>query len=153
MLTPRPSWNSYFLSLAATVATRATCPRKQVGCVLVRDRMVIASGYNGAIRGVEHCPTREETGGWAGLDCTEGTGHCTRSLHAEVNAITQSARHGASTLDCTAYVTVMPCLNCYRLLANAGVSMVIYAAAYGEKYEVPASGPRMLCVDEFVEVA
>ncbi len=121
----RPSWNAYFLDLARTVATRATCPRRQVGCVLVRDRVVLSSGYNGAIRGADHC----------GEDCTEGTGHCVNSIHAEANAILSAARTGVALDDCTAYVTVKPCLSCYRNLVNAGVVFVYYAENYGPEYE------------------
>ncbi len=135
----RPSWSRYFLELARTVSTRATCPRKQVGCVLVRDRHVISSGYNGAVRGADHCPPpppkdycpEDEPVGGPPIDCTEGTGHCQRSVHSEVNAVAAAARFGVSVLGATAYVTVRPCVNCYRVLVNAGVVEIVYAEEYG----------------------
>lgn len=143
-MTDRPSWSAYFLDLARTVSTRATCPRRQVGCVLVRDRVVVSSGYNGAIRDAEHCPplqvkTRmvDESEGllWVEDPCTEGKGHCQRSIHAELNSLLSAAKHGAATDGCTAYVTLRPCLNCYRALVNAGVVEVVYAEEYGASYE------------------
>lgn len=118
----RPSWTTYFLSLASTVATRATCPRKAVGCVLVRDRVVLATGYNGSIPGAPHCTD---------AGCLVVEGHCVRTNHAELNAIAQAARNGTRLDGATAYVTLRPCWPCYRALASAGVREIYYAEKYG----------------------
>lgn len=118
----RPSWNSYFLSLARVVATRGTCPRKQVGAVIVRDRQVLATGYNGSIPDDPHC---------IDVGCQMESGHCIRTVHAEVNAIAQAARHGVSIAGGTLYTTLSPCLNCWKTIRSAGIGKVIY----GESYE------------------
>lgn len=121
----RPSWDSYFLSLARTVSTRATCPRLSVGAVLVRDRVVLASGYNGSMRGADHC----DDVGHLMVD-----GHCVRTNHAEANAIAQAAAHGTSIDGATAYVTHRPCWGCLKLLVNAGVHRVLFGLDYGPPY-------------------
>lgn len=117
----RPSWDEYFLQLAQTVATRATCPRASVGCVLVRDKRLLTTGYNGACSGLESCI---EAG------CMMVDGHCLRSLHAEQNAIIQAALHGVSTQGTTCYVTHQPCALCAKMLINAGVQRVVYINEY-----------------------
>ena len=117
----RASWDEYFMAIAVQVATRATCDRKHVGAVLARDRSILATGYNGSIRGLEHC---DEAG-----HMMEG-GHCTRTIHAEANAIVQAARNGVRIDGAAIYVTASPCWNCFKMIANAGVMRV----AYGEFY-------------------
>lgn len=117
----RPSWDNYFLSLAAMAATRATCDRAHVGCVLVRDKQVLTTGYNGAARSLEDC----DLVGHLMID-----GHCRRTLHAEQNAIIQAALHGVSTAGATAYITHSPCLTCVLMLINAGIKRVVYSGAY-----------------------
>ena len=123
----RPDWNTYFLDLAKAASTRATCSRLQVGCVLVRARVIVSTGYNGAARGDTHCGDMDHT-----------QGHCERSVHAEANAIALAAREGLSSNGTIAYVTHRPCQACYRLLLNAGVTRVIYAESYGDPY-IPLS--------------
>ncbi len=108
----RPTWKTYFLTIAGEVAKRATCPRAAVGCVLVFDKRILATGYNGAPPLMPHC---EEVG------CRMEDGHCTRTVHAEANAIAQAARYGISVAGSTAYVTHTPCLRCQQLLQSAGV--------------------------------
>jgi dCMP deaminase len=117
----RPSWDEYFIELARVTASRATCDRKHVGCVLTRNKVVIATGYNGSIRGLPHCDDEghEMVGG-----------HCIRTVHAEANAIAQAARYGHAIDGCTAYVTASPCHNCFGLLANAGVRRIVFAEFY-----------------------
>jgi dCMP deaminase len=118
----RPSWDRYFLLLADAAATRATCPRLSVGCVLVRDRDVIATGYNGALPGQPHCVD-------VGCD-PDVDGRCTRACHAEVNAVARAARRGVSTAGATAYLTHRPCFACTKVLIVAGVTRIVYQSLY-----------------------
>lgn len=118
---PRPSWDEYFMQIAQTVATRATCPRAMVGCVLTRDRRILTTGYNGAPRGVAHCT---EAG------CIVVHDHCQRATHAEANAVVQGALHGVSVEGATAYCTHEPCVNCSKLLISAGIVRIVFATAY-----------------------
>lgn len=124
-LRPRPSWDEYFLQIAFTVAQRSTCDRAHVGCVLVRDRRILTTGYNGAPAGLPHC----DDVGHLLVD-----GHCVRTLHAEQNALIQAALHGVGTEGATAYVTHQPCLTCAKMLINAGVRRVVYAGNYPDDY-------------------
>lgn len=117
----RPSWDEYFLGMAAMVARRATCDRKHVGAVLVRERNVLSTGYNGSIAGHPHC---DDVGHLI------EDGHCVRTVHAESNAVAQAARNGVRVDEATCYVTAAPCWPCFRLLANAGVSQVVYSEQY-----------------------
>jgi dCMP deaminase len=117
----RPSWDEYFMQIAFTVAERSTCNRAQVGAVLVRDRRILTTGYNGAPSGLPHC---EEIGHLIIDD------HCVRTLHAEQNAIIQGALHGISIAGATAYVTHQPCLTCAKMLINSGIQRVVYAGNY-----------------------
>ncbi len=117
----RPGWDEYFMQIARTVSTRATCPRATVGCVLVRDHRILTSGYNGAPRGVAHC---DEVG------CTMVDGHCQRATHAEANAIVQAALHGVGLAGTVAYCTHQPCVNCSKLLISAGVEKIVYETPY-----------------------
>jgi len=122
---PRPSWDEYFMQIAFTVAQRSTCDRAHVGCVLVRDRRILTTGYNGSPAGLPHC----DDAGHLIVD-----GHCVRTLHAEQNAIIQAALHGVGIQNATAYVTHQPCLTCAKMLINAGISRVIYAGQYPDDY-------------------
>ena len=121
----RPSWDEYFLQIAFTVAQRSTCDRAHVGCVLVRDRRMLTTGYNGAPAGLPHC----DDVGHLLVD-----GHCVRTLHAEQNALIQAALHGVGTEGATAYVTHQPCLTCAKMLINAGVRRVVYAGNYPDDH-------------------
>lgn len=117
----RASWDEYFTAIARQVATRATCDRKHVGAVIVRDRAILATGYNGSIRGLPHCDDAGHL-----MD----HGHCIRTVHAEANAIAQAARHGARVDGGTIYVTAFPCWLCFRLIANAGLVRVVFGESY-----------------------
>ena len=112
------------MDIAFVVAQRSTCDRAHVGAVLVRDRRILTTGYNGAPAGLPHC---DEVGHLM-LD-----GHCVRTLHAEQNAIIQAALHGIGTQGATAYVTHQPCLTCSKMLINAGVQRVVYAGNYPDE--------------------
>lgn len=117
----RISKDDYFLKLADVVAERGTCPRKKIGAVLVRDGMILSTGYNGAPRGIEHCET---------LGCRMANGHCVRTIHAEVNAVIQAAYHGVSTKGSVMYTQVLPCEYCSKVLINAGVVEIVYCGEY-----------------------
>jgi dCMP deaminase len=117
----RVSWDRYFMNLAVQAGTRSTCPRKHVGAVIVRDKAILATGYNGSIRGLRHC---SEDG------CLMENGHCVRTVHAEANAILQAARHGVRIEGADIYVTASPCWDCFKLIANAGIARVLYGEFY-----------------------
>ncbi|MGA8099817.1 MAG: cytidine/deoxycytidylate deaminase family protein [Candidatus Cybelea sp.] len=117
----RPGWDEYFMQIARTVGTRATCPRAAVGCVLVREHRILTTGYNGAPRGVAHCTE---------VGCTLVSEHCMRATHAEANAVVQGALHGVSLEFATAYCTHQPCVSCSKLLISAGVTKIVYEEAY-----------------------
>ncbi|HXF62656.1 MAG TPA: cytidine/deoxycytidylate deaminase family protein [Caldilineaceae bacterium] len=123
--TDRPTWDEYFMDIAFAVAERSTCDRAHVGSVLVRDRRILTTGYNGAPAGLPHC----DDVGHLMVD-----GHCVRTLHAEQNAIIQAALHGVSIEGATAYVTHQPCLTCAKMLINAGIRRVVYAGNYPDPY-------------------
>ena len=128
----RPSWDSYFMQIAHLVKTRATCARLSVGAVLVRDRRILATGYNGAPRGMEHCTVDGPLHDWP-QGCMRA-GHCIRSLHAEQNALLQAAYIGVSCADSTMYVTNQPCNACAKMIVNAGVERVIYEGDYPDEF-------------------
>lgn len=131
----RASWDEYFLRIAAEVASRATCDRKHVGAVIVRERRILSTGYNGSIRGMPHCDD-------AGHIMQDG--HCVRTIHAEANAIIQAARNGTQIDGATIYTTASPCWPCFGLVTNAGIARVVF----GEAYRAEDPGPRRV-----VEVA
>lgn len=118
---PRASWDDYFMSIAQVVATRSTCPRKYVGAVLVRNRTILSTGYNGSIRGMPHCTD---------VGHMMEDGHCVATIHAEANAIIQAARNGVNIDSATTYVTASPCWICFKQLANAGIVRICYGEFY-----------------------
>src|ERR1700742_1062955 len=120
-LHPRASWDEYFMSIAQVVATRSTCPRKYVGAVLVRNRTILSTGYNGSIRGMPHC---SEVGHMM------EDGHCVATIHAESNAILQAAKNGVSIDESSIYVTASPCWNCFKQVANSGIRRIVYGEFY-----------------------
>lgn len=130
----RPSWDTYFMQIAHLVKTRATCPRRQVGAVLVKDRRILATGYNGSPRGLEHCPAEGQRHDWP-EGCMKA-GHCIRSLHAEQNALLQAAMIGTPCQDSTMYVTCQPCNTCAKMIINAGVTSVIYEGEYPDDFSL-----------------
>lgn len=117
----RPDWDSYFMKIAYAVSERSTCDRAFVGSVLVLDKRILTTGFNGSPAAQPHC---DEIGHLM-VD-----GHCIRTIHAETNAIIQAALHGVSTRGCTCYVTHFPCVNCTKALINAGISRLVYHTAY-----------------------
>lgn len=121
----RASWDEYFMKIAEDVASRATCDRLHVGAVIVRDRNILATGYNGAPSGLPHC---DEEGHQM------MNGHCVRTVHAELNAILQAAKNGIQIDGSTIYSTHEPCLNCFKALVNAGIHGVVFKAPYGRSH-------------------
>lgn len=117
----RPSWDEYFLKLAMLASERATCPRMHCGCVIVKDKYVLSTGYNGSLPGAPHCVDE---------GCLMVDSHCVRTNHGEMNAICQAARHGISLNGATAYVTNMPCTTCSKALIAAGIRRVVVFSDY-----------------------
>ncbi|MGM0599450.1 MAG: deoxycytidylate deaminase [Candidatus Rifleibacteriota bacterium] len=130
----RPDWDTYFLKITQFVATRSTCLRRQVGAVIVKDRRILATGYNGAPNGVRHCfqlpdgclrESRNIPSGQRQELC--------RGLHAEQNAILQAAAFGVSLKDSELYCTHQPCVTCAKMLINAGVKRVVFLGSYPDE--------------------
>lgn len=114
----RGSWDEYFMRIAQEVASRATCDRKHVGAVIVRDKSILSTGYNGSIRGLPHC---DEDGHQIENDS------CVRTIHAEANAVIQAARNGVRIDGADIYITHAPCWNCFKMLAQAGIKSITHA--------------------------
>ena len=125
----RPSNDEYFMNMAKLVATRSTCVRRQVGAVVVKDKRVLSTGYNGSPKGSKHCDElgciREE------LNVPSGTRHeLCRGVHAEQNAVIQAAYFGVSVKDSSIYTTTYPCSMCAKLIINAGIIEIVYYEGY-----------------------
>tara|TARA_B100001113_G_C21122132_1_gene627804 strand:- start:3359 stop:3787 length:429 start_codon:yes stop_codon:yes gene_type:complete len=124
MTKKRVSWETYFMNIATEVATRSTCDRKHVGAVIVRNKNILSTGYNGSIKGLPHCDE-------AGHEMVEG--HCVRTTHAEANAIVQAAKNGVKIDGAEIFVTASPCYNCFKLIANSGIHVIFYHELYRDK--------------------
>jgi len=129
VLEERPTWDEYFIQLAHLASSRSTCLRRRVGAVLMKNKHIISTGYNGAPRGLRHCLElgclREKN------NVKSGERHeLCRATHAEANAIIQAALHGVSTAGATLYCTTAPCSICAKMLINAGVGRIVYAEGY-----------------------
>ncbi len=120
----RSSWDQYFMDIARQVASRATCDRKHVGALLVRDRTILSTGYNGSIRGLPHC---DDVGHMM------ENGHCVATVHAEANAIIQAAKNGVRIDGATMYTSASPCWPCFKLIANAGCVRIVYGEFYRDQ--------------------
>jgi len=131
----RPSWDSYFLEIACVIAERSTCLRRKVGAVLVKDKRLLTTGYNGAPTGIRHCL---ETGCLRQMqNIPSGERHeLCRGLHAEQNAIIQGALHGVSIKGADLYCTHHPCSMCAKMLVNAGVKRVVLKESYPDPLAV-----------------
>ena len=128
----RPSWDEYFMDITKVVANRATCLRRKVGAVLVKDNHILASGYNGAPAGLNHCLEigclREQQ------NIPSGQRHeLCRGLHAEQNALIQAAVHGVAIKGATIYVTHQPCVLCAKMIINAGIKRVVFDGSYPDE--------------------
>ncbi len=128
----RPSWDEYFMRIAFLVAERSTCLRRRVGAVVVKDKRILATGYNGPPSGIKHC---EEVGCLREkLGVPSGQRHeLCRGLHAEQNAIIQAALHGVSLKDAVMYITTQPCIICTKMLINAGINEIIISEGYPDE--------------------
>lgn len=138
----RPTWDEYFMLLAKLASTRSTCLAFPVGAVIVKDRRVLATGYNGAPPGSVHCTTQGYC--YEGLStCIDSSSLPSRSVHAEANAIAQAARHGISTQGASIYVTLEPCIACLKLIISAGIKEVYYETDFN-------SGEKLIVRDAFI---
>ena len=120
----RLDWDHYFMKIAEQAAARSTCDRKFVGAVVVRDRNILSTGYNGSISGMQHC---DEVGHEMEND------HCIATVHAEANAIIQAAKNGVAIRGASIYVTASPCYNCFKLIVNAGIAEIVFKEFYRDE--------------------
>jgi dCMP deaminase len=120
----RVSWEQYFMNIAKEAASRSTCDRKHVGAVIVRDKTILSTGYNGSIRGMPHC---DEVGHLI------EDGHCVATIHAEANAILQAAKNGVRIEGAEVYITASPCWSCFKMLANTGIKKIYYGEFYRDE--------------------
>lgn len=127
----RPSWDEYFMRIAHEVARRSTCLRRQVGALLVIDKRILATGYNGAPRGITHCSEVGCLRERQGIPSGERHELC-RGLHAEMNALLQAATYGIPVEGAAIYTTTHPCILCVKMLINAGVKRVVASSDYGD---------------------
>jgi len=121
----RAPWDQYFMMIAIQAAARSTCDRKHVGAVIVRDKSILSTGYNGSVRGMPHC---DDVGHM--MD----SGHCVATVHAEANAIIQAAKNGVAIDGADIYVTASPCWPCFKLIANSGIKRVYYLEFYRDQH-------------------
>ncbi len=128
----RPSWDDYFMSITAAVAARTTCRRQKVGAVLVREKRLLTTGYNGAPTGFRHCLEQGCLREQAGIQSGQRQELC-RGLHAEQNALLQAALHGVSVKGAVLYSTLEPCITCAKMLINAGIREVVYRDQYSDQ--------------------
>lgn len=150
---PRLSWDEYFMEITKLVARRSTCIRRQVGAILVKSRKILATGYNGAPAGLDHCIDvgclRQE------LNVPSGERHeLCRGLHAEQNAIIQAAFHGVSIRGATVYCTNLPCSICIKMIINAGIKNVVYLDGYADDLSlelIQRSGVKLTKFSELTE--
>jgi dCMP deaminase len=127
----RVDWHTYFMNIARQAATRSTCDRKHVGAVIVRDKTILSTGYNGSIRGMPHC---DDVGHLMENE------HCVATVHAEANAIIQAAKNGVRIEGAELYTTASPCWNCFKLIANAGIVSVYYGEFYRDQRSLEIAG-------------
>lgn len=146
----RPSWDSYFIQMAQVVAGRSTCLRRQVGAVLVKDKQILSTGYNGSPSGLQHC---DEVGCLRqSLGVPSGERHeICRAVHAEQNALVQAAKHGVAITGADLYTTHQPCVLCTKLLINAGIKRVIYTHSYPDQLAVEMAREAGLDLVKFGE--
>jgi dCMP deaminase len=129
-MTERPTWHQYFMTITRQVAERSTCLRAKVGAVIVRDKNILATGYNGSPAGLPHC---HEVGCLIYRSTTpagEVEENCFRTIHAEINAIAQAAKNGAGIRGADIYITHTPCIHCFKVLINTGITRVFFEKPY-----------------------
>jgi dCMP deaminase len=123
----RVDWHTYFMNIAHQAANRSTCDRKHVGAVIVRDKTILSTGYNGSIRGMPHCDD---------VGHLMEDGHCVATVHAEANAIIQAAKNGVRIEGSELYTTASPCWACFKLITNAGIRTIYYGEFYRDRRSV-----------------
>ena len=128
----RPTWDSYFMKITHDVAERSTCLRRRVGAILVAEKRILATGYNGAPSNLRHCADTGCLREQLNVPSGERQEIC-RALHAEQNAIIQSARHGVGIRGAVLYCTTQPCVTCAKMIINSGVTRVVYEGDYPDK--------------------
>ena len=133
----RPGWDEYFMEMAVLTARRSTCLRRHVGAVIVQEKHIVATGYNGAPRGLDHCGDREGGCLRQQLGIPSGQKHeLCRALHAEQNAIIQAATLGQSIEGATIYITHQPCIICAKMIINAGIRRIVVKEGYPDEMSV-----------------
>ncbi len=135
----RPDWDTYFMKICHVVAERSTCLRRQVGALLVSDRRILTTGYNGAPKGLLHCGEVGCLRDQLGIPSGERQELC-RGVHAEQNAIIQAAVHGVTLQEVTLYCTVQPCITCAKMLINANVKRIVYEGDYPDELALQLLG-------------
>ena len=123
----RAPWDEYFMKIAIQAGPRSTCDRKHVGAVIVRQKTILSTGYNGSVRGMPHC---DDVGHMMEND------HCIATVHAEANAIIQAAKNGVSVNGADIYVTASPCWHCFKLIANSGIQRIFYGEFYRDQHVI-----------------
>ena len=148
----RPSWDEYFMDMAELVAKRSTCLRRNVGAVVVQDRRIVATGYNGAPKGIPHCNEIEGGCRREQLGIPSGERHeMCRALHAEQNAIIQAATSGQSVEGATIYITHQPCVICAKMIINAGIERIVVKEGYPDELSreiLREAGRRIIMLGE-----
>tara|TARA_B100000749_G_scaffold213548_1_gene168387 strand:+ start:3396 stop:3821 length:426 start_codon:yes stop_codon:yes gene_type:complete len=120
----RPTWDIYFMGIAKQVSQRSTCDRKHVGAVIARDKVILSTGYNGSIRGIEHCDQ---------IGHMMENQHCVRTVHAEVNAVAQAAMNGTNINNASVYLTSSPCWSCFKIISNCGIKKIYFGEFYRDE--------------------
>src|SRR5688572_2899642 len=120
----RADWDEYFMRIAVDVSSRSTCDRKHVGALIVRDRNILSTGYNGSVSGLPHCDD---------VGHLMENGHCIATIHAESNSIIQAAKHGVSIDRAAIYTTASPCWNCFKLIVNSGMRRILFGEFYRDE--------------------
>ncbi|MDT8715719.1 cytidine/deoxycytidylate deaminase family protein [Clostridium sp. 19966] len=136
----RKNWDNYFMDIAFMVKERSTCPRLHVGAVIVKDKRIKGTGYNGSPSSLEHC---EDVG------CLMIDNHCRRTIHAEVNAVMECSPE--ERRDATIYITAQPCMECSKLIIASGISRVVYAKKYNTEYDFFKDAPwiEVMCLENY----
>ncbi|MBU0546295.1 cytidine/deoxycytidylate deaminase family protein [Patescibacteria group bacterium] len=151
----RPSWDQYFMEIARTVAKRSTCDRGRGGCVIVKDKQIIVTGYVGSCKGMPHCDDAGHQMKTTIHEDGRQSQHCMRTIHMEANAICQAAKRGTSINGATLYIKYTPCPTCAKMLINAGVLRVVCERKYhaGQESELlfMAAGVAITYFDTSVE--
>jgi dCMP deaminase len=146
---PRPSWEDYFMQIAEVVATRSSCLRRHVGAVIVKNKQILSTGYNGVPRGLAHCEDRGCLRDQMGIPSGERYELC-RGLHAEQNAIIQAAYHGVAVNGSEVFTTLQPCVTCAKTLINAGIVAVYFRGTFPDELSMDIfkeAGTRLVRMD------